>query len=421
MGKVISFLHFSDIHFHNQSNSIYCPDKDIRNEMLLDIKRVIDKEHLQPYGIIICGDIAYSGQANEYKIAEEFINDLIQKIQVDEAHVFCVPGNHDVDQNVAKESVPVYAVQKLLEESDAESFNLFLNKLEIESKNTKDDVLYRAMKNYNQFSGKYMGNVSSSDAPWAHDIELDAGYKICLHGINSTLISNADDHKNRNQDGIRKMRVGRHQIPMRRDKVIYMTICHHPTDDWKDEEISGILDQRAMIQLYGHKHVQTLEENGRRIKIGTGALQPDRRSADWEPRYNFLSVVLEESALHIKLYPRKWNASDDRFHRDYQVCDTGLLYKEIILPLETEAPVLSDNPDSMDSPRVKETSDNMRKLVLKLWRLQKSDRERVIKEYNVFSDVEVGDLNRSMEKILAIAEENKLTEQLIKKIDSLNS
>ena len=69
MGKVITFLHFSDIHFNKNSNSIYCLDTDLRNEMILDFEEVVKKEQLQPYGMIVCGDIAYSGQSSEYAIA----------------------------------------------------------------------------------------------------------------------------------------------------------------------------------------------------------------------------------------------------------------------------------------------------------------------------------------------------------------
>lgn len=48
--------------------------------------------------------------------------------------MFCVPGNHDVDQNIVKKSVPVYAVQKLLEESDHNNFQRYLDILKEEAK-----------------------------------------------------------------------------------------------------------------------------------------------------------------------------------------------------------------------------------------------------------------------------------------------
>ena len=416
MGKVITFLHFSDIHFNKNSDSIYCLDQDLRNEMILDVENVIIKEQLQPYGIIVCGDIAYSGQAKEYEIADGFINDLVDKLRIKFEHVFCVPGNHDVDQGVAKKSVSVYAVQKLLENSDDNWFHTYLDKIREEVAETKDDILYRALKNYNDFSGKYMGNVSSQEPPWTHEIELDEGYTLCLYGINSTIISNADDHSNIADNNPRKMRVGNHQIPKRQEKKIYMTICHHPTDNW-GEDIVQILDERAMIQLYGHKHVQTLDANNRRIKIGTGALQPDRREPDWQPRYNFLSVNFNAGNIEIMLYPRIWDESIRKFVQEENACDVGQNSKKIILPVEYKIAVKSEVNEEKLNQKVRETSDSKRKLVYKLWGLQIFEREKVMGQFKVFNGIPMDDLNQNIEKILHIAEKNNIIEQIIAKIE----
>lgn len=419
MGKGITFLHFSDIHFNKNSNSIYCLDTDLRNEMILDVEEVLKKEQLQPYGIIVCGDIAYSGQTKEYEIAEGFINELVNRLEINFEHVFCVPGNHDVDQSVAKKSVSVYAVQKLLENADDNDFHAYLDKLREEAVETKDDVLYRALKNYNDFSGKYMGNVASMEGPWTHEIELDEGYILCLYGINSTIISNADDHFNRQANNPRKMRVGNHQIPKRQDKKIFMTICHHPTDNW-GEDIAQILDERAMIQLYGHKHVQTLDANNRRIKIGTGALQPDRRETGWQPRYNFLTIELNSGRLEMMLYPRIWNESIRKFVKEDMSCDAGQNSKKIVIPIEGQTTVEHTIDEKKSQHKVRETSDSKRKLVYKLWGLQIFEREKILGEFEVFNGIPMDDLNRNIEKILCVAEENAITEQIISKIENIN-
>ena len=419
MGKVITFLHFSYIHFNKNSNSIYCLDTDLRNEMILDVEEVVKKEQLQPYGMIVCGDIAYSGQTSEYAIAEDFINELVDKLTIDFEHVFCVPGNHDVDQSIAKKSISVYAVQKLLEKADDNDFQAYLDQIREETVATKDDVLYRALKNYNDFSGKYMGNVSSTEGPWTHEIELDEGYILCLYGINSTIISNADDHFNRHDNNPRKMRVGNHQIPKRQDKKIFMTICHHPTDNW-GEDISEILDERAMIQLYGHKHVQTLDADNIRIKIGTGALQPDRREADWQPRYNFLTIELKSERLEITLYPRIWNESIRKFVKEDISCDEGQNCKKIIISMKSEPIVKSDINEMKPTQKVRETSDSKRKLVYKLWRLQVFERKKIMGEFEVFNGIPMDDLNQHIEEILCVAEENNIIEQIISRIDNNN-
>lgn len=419
MGKVVTFLHFSDIHFNKNSDSIYCLDRDLRNEMVLDVETVLEKERLRPYGVIICGDIAYSGRAEEYEIADSFINDLINKFKINEEHVFCVPGNHDVDQTVAKKYITVYAIQKLLEEADDNEFQNYLDKVKEQALETNVDVLYCSLENYNNFSGKYMGNVSSMEQPWTHEVELDNGYKLCLYGINSTIISNADDHTNRDKDNTRAMRVGRHQIPIRREKIIYMTICHHPTNDWY-EDIAQVLDERAMIQLYGHKHVQTLDGNSKRIKIGTGALQPDRREPGWQPRYNFLSVEYTPLGLEVILYPRIWDIALQKFVSDDKLCDEGQICKKIVLPLDHTVSDRNEVEDNLLYHKVRETSDHKRRLVYKLWRLQPYEREKVMREFQVFNDVPMNNLNHNIEKILSIAEQNNLTQKIIERIENGN-
>jgi predicted MPP superfamily phosphohydrolase len=51
--------------------------------------------------VVITGDIAYSGQVNQYNHAEQFLNDLksclIKTVGVSEIHFVLVPGNHDCD------------------------------------------------------------------------------------------------------------------------------------------------------------------------------------------------------------------------------------------------------------------------------------------------------------------------------------
>ena len=412
-----TFLHFSDIHFNKQSDSIYSPDRDLRKEMLNDVERVIREKELAPYGIIICGDIAFSGQANEYEIADEFIETLTGRLKIDYRHVFCVPGNHDVDQNVAKKSIMVYAVQKLLERADENEFQNYLERERAEAAQQKDDVLYRALKGYNNFAGKYMGNVSSAEGAWSYPIELEDGYSLCLYGINSTIISNADDHKknHRGERFPRKMRVGNHQLPPADDKVVYMTICHHPIQDWK-EDIGRALDERAMIQLFGHRHVQTLEQNEKRVRIGAGALQPDRREEGWQPRYNFLKVGIENSKLRVMLYPRIWDKDLHKFICEESFCDNGEESKEIILPLERGNVSVSKHSDMGKAANIRETTDSKRELVYKLWGLQKSERENVFRAYPQFQGILLDNLNQNIEKILRIAEEEKLLQKILQDI-----
>jgi len=47
--------------------------------------------------ILVTGDLAFSGKADEYALVAEFFDKLITVSGVSKEHIFCVPGNHDVD------------------------------------------------------------------------------------------------------------------------------------------------------------------------------------------------------------------------------------------------------------------------------------------------------------------------------------
>jgi len=49
--------------------------------------------------ILATGDLAFSGKADEYRLAGEFFDALSTASGVPKGRIFCVPGNHDVDRD----------------------------------------------------------------------------------------------------------------------------------------------------------------------------------------------------------------------------------------------------------------------------------------------------------------------------------
>lgn len=52
---------------------------------------------------ILCftGDVAQSGRADEYETATKFFQLTLSKLALPTSRLFIVPGNHDVDRNIA--------------------------------------------------------------------------------------------------------------------------------------------------------------------------------------------------------------------------------------------------------------------------------------------------------------------------------
>lgn len=51
---------------------------------------------------MVGGDIAFAGQKNEYDFAREFLKEMMERLEIDEKNIYCVPENHDVDQTLIK-------------------------------------------------------------------------------------------------------------------------------------------------------------------------------------------------------------------------------------------------------------------------------------------------------------------------------
>lgn len=305
------FLHLSDIHFSKNSGEQYDLDDDLRNELLYDVEECLANFE-KITGILISGDIAFSGRAGEYEIASKWLTKLRSYPKLKDVPVLCVPGNHDVDRNVVARP-PIEDMHKALQSC---------NEIDI------DDVLkryvsfgggemyYNGLEAYNTFAEQFGCKISSSSPYWEKKFSLGFGYDIVIRGGNSTIASNAGDSKG-------SMIFGEHQVPQRVKNSIYVLLCHHPHDWWKDrDEVKRKLRSRVAVSLYGHKHTQNYDLYSSHLQISSGAVHPNRREPHWLPRYHWVEFEIleqDELSLHVCAYPRKWDQSE--FKPDFDACE----------------------------------------------------------------------------------------------------
>ena len=92
--RPISWLHISD--FHLQEGQAWSQDVVLR-----DMCQQIEAQRAAGTNVdfvLVTGDIAFSGKASEYSLAERFFNRLEAASGVPLERIFCVPGNHDIDR-----------------------------------------------------------------------------------------------------------------------------------------------------------------------------------------------------------------------------------------------------------------------------------------------------------------------------------
>jgi hypothetical protein len=123
-------------------------------------------------------------------------------------------------------------------------------------------------------------------------------------------------------------------------RAIGMLLAHHPRE-WmrRRDEIGDVLDARARIQLYGHRHVFRPRDEVGNLVVHAGATDPERGN-DWWPHYNVLKLDVvpeaDKMVLRAFVYPRKWHPRDMRFGVDTD--PDGVDHRTFTLPLGDRAP-----------------------------------------------------------------------------------
>jgi hypothetical protein len=98
--NMLTWLHISDLQFRA---SPVRDDQVLQEALLQDIHERVQKDNLRPDFVAVSGDIAFSGKPQEYAVAREFFDRLLQATGLPRPRLFVVPGNHDVDRSLVTE------------------------------------------------------------------------------------------------------------------------------------------------------------------------------------------------------------------------------------------------------------------------------------------------------------------------------
>ncbi len=91
--RPIIWLHLSDVHLRPRDA---WAQVHVLRAMCDD---VASRRTTSPFDfVLLSGDLAFSGKPEEYEIAATFLDDLSDATGVSKAHIYCVPGNHDINR-----------------------------------------------------------------------------------------------------------------------------------------------------------------------------------------------------------------------------------------------------------------------------------------------------------------------------------
>lgn len=416
--KVLSFIHVSDIHFAKLSGDPYDIDEELRQAMLMDLKNCA-KRHLNKIdGILVCGDLAFSGKQEEYDKANDFLNSVLQIFELKPNDIYCVVGNHDVNQEVVRNSSVLELVQdELASIKDASQLDYKIRKIQNDSIiNVEGGLLYKPIETYNRYFHPMSCDYTVSNPNWSTIMPLDDMYNLIIYGMNSVLTSNYKDHLDesgkRYEDGIeRKMSINRGQIPRVSENSIYLSLCHHPPECWNDNSLVNMMDSKVKIQLYGHKHIQNIDANEQRVRISSGALQPER-GEDWTPRYNWIEIWIENNELYVRIYPRIYNDIEGKFHNDKNSCDENHIYQLCRMKLSDSAGEHVTVNSKQEENEIRRTTVTTKEIVYLFSVLSDRDKKLLLSQFPMINYEE----NLEMDGLLTQLELHNIEEEFLTKL-----
>ncbi len=180
------------------------------------------------------------------------------------------------------------------------------------------------------------------------------------------------------------------------DGVEYLTLCHHPVDWLLDKDsVEQALLAYSRIQLFGHKHIQRANKIDETLWLVAGAVHPDRRSPQWVPRYNYLSIEVEGTddnrCMSVDVYARVWNHAERLFTPEQSSRKEEFRNYKLRLPdwrpemtteqtprLETVSTGSDDTPKRMNLSR--------KKLLFRFIGLPHHTKVAIMKKYNLWED-----------------------------------
>jgi len=310
---MLTLLHISDLHITTDgAGGQFDRDLIIRQAMLDDL----GKDNRSNFdAILVTGDIAYHGRADEYVRAKRWLEELRTKCSSDPEAIFVVPGNHDVNQAKVSKHSSVWELHQTLRTNRPDEERLA--SLQAKLKDPALDFLI-ALKEYCDFAQGYGCPTSVGQLAWLQFLDdekkLEDGTAVRFHGLNSALISDAEDEK-------ANLLLADFQFSQFKNDPSYVDIvlCHHPHSWLLDgNRANDYFRTQSHIVLCGHEHDARCYKEGASLRIFAGAIHPNRRESRWQPCYHVIRLSIDLSNgrdLIIQVETRDWANNEKCFVR----------------------------------------------------------------------------------------------------------
>lgn len=373
------FAHLSDIHLSRyEEGATFDVGAELRRELAYDLEAVVSSSGPLD-GLLLGGDLAGTGKAEEYEEAGAWIDELCGKFEIATERVYCVPGNHDVDQAVIRADPVLKALQDWLLTCRVDQFNPRLERLLAAGPNR--GLLLAGLEPYNGFAARYGCAMSFEELRWRQVLELGR-YRLQIVGLSSAVLCGPSDVR---EPELSALALGAQAMIGRFHDTFTIVLCHHPPSWLRDRKFVEHYLERAHLQLYGHEHTYEVATVGAGLRVDAGAVHPIQTGEPWDPSYNVVVLRVSDehdSTVDLDIYPRI--LQDDGTFGPLNP-DEEMQRRSVSVALEGASPVAPAEP-AQDPPEV--SPDDERTLAFDFVGLPPDRRVEIARGLGLLEDAE---------------------------------
>ena len=308
------FVHVSDIHFGQERDETVHIHDDVKAQLIVDAAEVI--AGLPPgaaQGVLVSGDIAYSGAWDQYEAAGKWLDELAAKIGCPIHRVQMVPGNHDMN----RERLSIGGGQLLdyIRAGGPTEYEKVIS-------NAQDRAtLLSRFEDYSRFSVGYSCGLNE-EAKFETNlrIEVGPGRWIRFVRLNSSLLCTGKERHDPPE-----LMIGARQFPIPRNAgEENIVLVHHPLHWYKDADgVRQYMRSRARVFISGHEHdpkvaIDEVAEGCDVMLLAAGAAVPFKSDDVYTYTYNVIEFDWDEGkdCLAVTIHPRAWSPMRTCFEAD---------------------------------------------------------------------------------------------------------
>jgi len=308
------FVHVSDIHFGQERDHVVHIHDDVKKELVADAAEVIaGLPSGAAQGILVTGDIAFSGKAEQYEAAGKWLDTLAEGIGCPIHRVQIIPGNHDLDRD--KLSIGGSKLLDFIRAGGPAEYEKVI------SNENDRATLFSRFEDYGRFCIGYNCGLDE-EAKYATNLRIEVGPDrwIRIIRLNSSLLCHGDE-----QDDQPELVMGERQFVIPRhageENVV---LAHHPLNWYKDAvDVRQYVRSRARVFISGHEHdpkvnIDEVEEGCDVMMLAAGAAVPFKSNDIYTYTYNIIEFDWDDGtdSLVVTIHPRAWNPAKTCFEAD---------------------------------------------------------------------------------------------------------